>query len=63
MGGNLLYADRSYIECINVFHSQEQVHFLPYQPHQSRLEAPCNVRDLDHQYLKQGACCGGGKLD
>jgi hypothetical protein len=26
--------------------------FLPCQPHQSHLEAPCNVRDLHHQYLE-----------
>jgi hypothetical protein len=36
------------------------VHFLLYQPHQSRLEAQRNVQDLDHQYFEQGAHCGGG---
>jgi hypothetical protein len=37
--------------------------FPSMSTHQSRLEAARNVRDLHHQYLEQGACCGRGKLD
>jgi hypothetical protein len=38
------------------------VHFLPCPPHQSRLEAPRNVRDLHHQYLQTRSSLQEGEI-
>jgi hypothetical protein len=63
MDGNLLYADRSCIDCVNVFHARNRCISFCVNPINPAWKHNAMCRDLDHQYFEQGAHCGGRKLD